>query len=286
MTTDQSDPRNAAEKVAEPSSWVGAYALALSDDEVRRYQTMAEGAVTAERELWSLAGITMGATVADIGCGPGAEAAVLAEAVGPSGRVYAVDADPQAVRLAAELVRRSGLPQVSTDVADAAATGLPAGSVDVAMIRNVLAHNGGREQKIVDHLAGLVRPGGCVYLVDADGLAVRARPADPDLEDLQGRYSSLHSARGNDIQIGLRLAELLEAAGLEVISFTGRYAILPLPAGARGPAWAARTALIEAGMADTADVELWDAAYQRVDTAPRPQTIFAPVFIGIGRRAG
>jgi len=218
------------------------------------------------------------------GCGPGAEAAVLAGAVGPGGRVYAVDADPQAVRLAAELARRSGLSQVSADVADAAATGLPAGSVDVAMIRNVLAHNGGREQKVVDHLAGLVRPGGCVYLVDADGLAVRARPADPDLEDLQSRYCGLHAARGNDIQVGLRLAELLEAAGLEVISFTGRYAIVPMPAGARGPAWAARTALIEAGMADTADVERWDAAYQRVDAAPRPQTIFAPVFIGIGRR--
>ena len=103
MTTDGHDPRNAAEKVGEPSSG-GAYALALSDDEARRYQAMAEGAVTAERELWALAGITTGATVADIGCGPSAEAAVLAEAVGPSGRVYAVDADPQAVRLAADQV--------------------------------------------------------------------------------------------------------------------------------------------------------------------------------------
>jgi SAM-dependent methyltransferase len=285
VTADGHDPGNAGEKVGVPSS-ESAYALALSDDEVRRYQAMAEGAVTAERELWALAGIITGATVADIGCGPSAEAAVLAEAVGPSGRVYGVDADPQAVRLATEVARRSGFPQVSIDVADAAASGLPAGSVDVAMIRNVLAHNGGREQEIVDHLAGLVRPGGCVYLVDADGLAVRARPVDPDLEDLRGRYSSLHSARGNDVQIGLRLAELLEAAGLEVISFTGRYAILPLPAGARGPAWAARNALIEAGMADAADVELWDAAYQRVDSAPRPQTIFVPVFIGIGRRVG
>ena len=71
------------------------------------------------------------------GCGAG-------RGGGSGGRVYAVDADPRAVRLAAELARRSGLPQVSTDAADAAATGLPAGSVDVAMIRNVLAHNGGR----------------------------------------------------------------------------------------------------------------------------------------------
>ena len=146
MTTDGHDARNAAEVVAEPGSG-GAYALALSEDEVRRDQVMAEHAVTAERELWALAGITLGATAADIGCGPGAEAAVLAEAVGPGGRVYAVDADPQAVRLAAELARRAGLSQVSTDVADAAATGLPAGSVDVAMIRNVLAHNGGRSRR-------------------------------------------------------------------------------------------------------------------------------------------
>jgi hypothetical protein len=73
-------------------------------------------------------------------------------------------------------------------VGDAAATGLAPGSLDVAVLRHVLAHNGGREQTIVDHLASSVRPGGCVHLVDVDYTAVRMPPVDQDLEDLSGRY--------------------------------------------------------------------------------------------------
>jgi hypothetical protein len=52
------------------------------------------------------------------------------------------------------------------------------------MLRHVLAHNGGSEDVIVAHLATLLRPGGCLYLVDADGTAVRTVPEDVDLEDL------------------------------------------------------------------------------------------------------
>jgi len=261
------------------------YALALSDEEVRRYLAMAQGAVVTESEFWATAGITPGATVADVGCGPGAVSVAIADLVGPGGRVYAVDADPQAVRLATELAARSGLGQVLTSVADAAATGLPARSVDVAMTRNVLAHNGGREQAIVDHLAELVRPGGCVYLVDADGTAVRTRPADPDLHDLHERYRQWHEQRGNDLTVGLRLAELLGAAGLDVISFSGRYTIIQMPPGVRGPAWAAHQTLVDAGLADPADVERWDAAHRRADARPERPTIYVPVFIAIGRRS-
>ena len=47
------------------------YALTLGEDEVRRYRYMAEAARQSEQDLWQAAGITPGATVADIGCGPG-----------------------------------------------------------------------------------------------------------------------------------------------------------------------------------------------------------------------
>jgi SAM-dependent methyltransferase len=265
---------------------VTGYTLKLGGAEVVRYRKMAEGAVATERDLWARAGIVAGATVADVGCGPGAVSVLLAEAVGPQGRVRAVDADPYAAALAAELAARTGLSNVETSVADAAATGLAAGGMDVVMIRNVLAHNGGREQTIVDHLADLVRPGGCVYLADADSTALRVRPLDEDLEDLFRRYAELHERRGNDIAIGLRLAELLRAAGLEPIEFRGRYAIISMPPGVRGPAWAAHEAMVEAGLADDADVARWNAAFERSDARQERPTVFAPAFVGIGRSPG
>jgi ubiquinone/menaquinone biosynthesis C-methylase UbiE len=48
------------------------YVLTLSEDELRRYRFMADAARQIEQDLWQTAGITPGATVADVGCGPGA----------------------------------------------------------------------------------------------------------------------------------------------------------------------------------------------------------------------
>jgi hypothetical protein len=64
----------------------------------------------------------------------------------------------------------------------------------------------------VAHLATLLRPGGCLNLVDAAG-----------------------TARGDDNAAGLRLAERLARAGLELVEFRGRYVIRELSPGLRSP---------------------------------------------------
>jgi 16S rRNA C967 or C1407 C5-methylase (RsmB/RsmF family) len=59
---------------------------------------------------------------------------LLAGVVGSEGWVWAVDADPRALKLVVALAAHAGLSNVETVVGDAAATGLPAGSLDVAML--------------------------------------------------------------------------------------------------------------------------------------------------------
>lgn len=260
------------------------YALVLSDAEVDRYRMMASSARASEADLWSVAGIREGAVVADVGCGPGAVSALVAEVVGPSGRVWAVDQDPQAVARAEAMAAMAGVANVHTKVGPATATGLEPASVDVAMMRHVLAHNGGREQEIVDHLASLVRPGGSVYLVDIEASAMRARPEIPDLIDLSDRYHAFQTERGNDLAVGLRLADLLSEAGLDVVVHRGYYDIVRPGAGFRPPSWAARDLMIEAGAATPADVERWAAALDRLDQQDVAITIFVPLFCAIGRR--
>lgn len=260
------------------------YALKLSDVELSRYEQMAARALEHERDRWVVAGVVEGATVADIGCGPGAVSIALARQVGPAGRVLAFDRTPEAVEMARTVTERAGVANVMVATADADATGVAPGSVDVAMIRHVLAHNGGREAAIVAHAATLVRPGGCVYLIDVDGTAVRMWPPYPDLEDLDHRYWEWHAQQGNDRSVGLRLAELLAGAGLEVVEFSGRYDILRPPPGVRTPGWAARDALVASGLATADDVARWDAAYVRADALPERPTVFVPLFCAIGRR--
>src|SRR4029450_9471936 len=148
----------------------------------------------------------------------------LAAEVGPDGRVTAVDADPQAVTAATALVAAAGLGNVAVRKGRPGAPGLEAGSLDVVMLRHVLAHNGGAEDAIVAHLATLLRPGGCVYLTDNDGAATRVSPEaeHPDLVELQERYLAFRAARGDDNAAGLRLAERVVRAGLQLVEFRGR----------------------------------------------------------------
>ncbi len=262
------------------------YMLTLSETEVARYRFMAQAAAERERDRWTAAGVVPGAQVADIGCGPGAMSCVLAAAVGPTGTVSAVDRDPQALELARSSAREAGVSNVSFREGSAAATGLPAQSVDVAMLRHVLAHNGGQEQHIVDHLATLVRPGGAVYLVDVDATAIRLHPSASTavLAGLGERYHQFHTRLGNDLSVGLRLADLLMLAGLEQVDHRGDYQIVRSQAGMRPPSWAAREQMQATGIIDSDDIARWESEFQRLDSGQTSLTMFVPVFVAVGRK--
>lgn len=259
------------------------YSLALEASEFQRYQMMAERARQAEADLWTAAGIQAGAHVADIGCGPGAVAAILATVVGETGQVAAVDTNAEVVDAARSALTATCLSNWTVQRGDASASGLQPRSFDVVMIRHVLAHNGSREQAIVDHAVSLLRPGGVVYLADSDLTMIRLFPPDGDLIDLMDRYSGYHRQLGNNPQIGLELATLLRSAGLEMIDFCGRVDAITAPPGLRPPPWAARSAMLAHGSATEADIQRWGRAFERLDRAqPRP-LIFPNTLIALAR---
>lgn len=258
------------------------YALQLSPAELERYRMMAEAARAAETDLWGRAGIVPGAAVADVGCGPGAMFPAIVESVGANGRVVGVDGVPTTVAQAQALVDANGWPNVTVQQGRADDTGLPPGSVDVVMMRHVLAHNGPSEQSIVNHLARLVKPGGHVYLVDIHGGAFYTRPEDPDVEELNERYRQFHAAQGNDLLTGVRLDDLLRGAGLDVVEYRGWFNIIQVQGPMRPPSWAARDAMVAAGVISADDIARYEAAFDRL-LAKQP-TIFAPLFGAVGRR--
>jgi SAM-dependent methyltransferase len=262
------------------------YALELSDEEVARYRMMAERARVDEAQAWQRAGIVPGARVADVGCGPGATLVAMADVVGPDGSVVGVDAEPEALAAARALVARSGARNAEVVEGSAESTGLEAGSFDVVVMRHVLAHNGGREPAIVSHLAGLVRPHGCVYLVDVEGTAMRMLGASADVLELADRYLQFHRSRGNDLQIGLRLGELMRSAGLTVLDHSGSYNIMTAPPGMRPPSWAARDAMVAAGVATPDDVARWQRALEQLDSQEDRPVLFMPFFTATGQRPG
>jgi ubiquinone/menaquinone biosynthesis C-methylase UbiE len=95
----------------------------------------------------------------DLGCGRGAATVPLARAVGPAGRVVAVDVAPAMV--AATRAALAGSGWVTTLVADAAAPPLPAGDADLVAASLVLFFLPDPAAAVRRWL-GLLRPGGRV----------------------------------------------------------------------------------------------------------------------------
>jgi 2-polyprenyl-3-methyl-5-hydroxy-6-metoxy-1,4-benzoquinol methylase len=259
------------------------YVHELSPEEIDRYRSKASHAVQTEGESWRQCGVVAGATVADLGCGPGAVLAELASRVGAEGKAVGVDADPAAVAAARAMTASRGLANVEVIQADAGSTGLRAGGFDVVMIRNVLIHAGQRISGLVEHAASLVRDSGCLYLAEIDGTAVRYDRVHPGLADLFRRFEEfLVKTRGADLAIGPKLGSILRDAGLEVIVQEAFFQTLsPVPDGL-GP-WSACKAMIAAGFATPGDLKRWEEGI-RVTASDPGSVVFTPTFSAAGRR--
>jgi SAM-dependent methyltransferase len=262
------------------------YTLRLSETELARYRMMARSALGHEADDWRAAGIRPGARVADVGCGPAVILLELARLVGSHGAAIGVERDAEARAVASDLIATEGMEHAVVIEGDADATGLDPASFDTVMVRQVLMHNGGREAGIVAHLATLLRPGGHLYLIEADMPAFRFDPDDPDLADLWARWLTLMRRRGDDPSIGIRLASLARAAGLDVVLRDARWYCQPREVGVRLAAWAAREALVADGLATPADISRWDRAFDRFDALAGEKVYFVPQFRVVGRAAG
>lgn len=265
-------------------SRVSGYGLELDDVEHARLRAQAAGVRVIDAELWAMAGVVPGADVVDLGCGPAAVMLELLPLVGVDGTLTGVDADPGMVERGRADVAAAGARNVVVRRGLAQDSGLSAGGFDTAIVRLVLIHNGGREREIVDHAASLVRPDGRVLLYDLDSTMIRISPPTAPVSELHERYQTYQRVRGNDPSIGLRLPELLESAGSELMAFRGSCHVRSRTSGQRGPSWSARRAMVDAGVATDDDLQRWAREFERLDAQRRQPWMIGCGFVAIGRR--
>jgi len=123
-------------------------------------------------------GLRRGQVVAEIGSGPGYFTLRLARAVGPSGRVYAVDAEPALLEVLRERLRRAGLHNVTPVLGLGDDPLLPAGACHLAVIVNAY-HHFADGPALLRRLARSLVPRGRVVNIDWD---TRETPVGPPLE--------------------------------------------------------------------------------------------------------
>lgn len=133
------------------------YAHRLDDDSRKKWQK--------PEEVVALLDVPAGGTVVDLGAGTGYFLRDLSEAVGPNGRVLALDPDQGMVDRMHERVERDRLRNVRPDLIPTDDPSLTPRSVDRILIVNTWHHIEGRS-RYAQMLEESLRPGGTVLIVD------------------------------------------------------------------------------------------------------------------------
>ena len=116
------------------------------------------------KKLVEQAGIKPGFHVLDYGCGSGSYSIASAEIVGESGRVYALDIQPLAVKMVKDKVRKKGLKNIDTILSDCA-TGLPDESIDFVILYDIY-HELSKPESILQELHRVLKPDGKLSFSD------------------------------------------------------------------------------------------------------------------------
>lgn len=143
---------------------------------VKAFEGPARDAWQKPDEVVKLLQLRPGHIVADLGAGTGYFEPRLSKAVGPQGRVLAIDVEPHMVAHLKARVEKEGLRNATAQAASADDPGLAEGSVDRILIVDTWHHIPQRARYSAA-LARALRPGGFVAVVDFTARSPEGPPA-------------------------------------------------------------------------------------------------------------
>ena len=178
-------------------------------------------------ECWRRAGITVGSRVLDVGAGPGYATLDLAEIVGPTGEVHAVERSGNFLEHARGACRTRGLANVRFHEQDLMAGPLEVADMDAAWCRWVASFVSD-PAKLVSAVARALKPGGvAIFHEYLDYRTWRLAPPCPPLEAFVSEAMASWRASGGESDIALSLPALLEEAGLAVTHLEPKVFVVP-----------------------------------------------------------
>ena len=109
-------------------------------------------------------GIEPGFCILDYGCGPGSYIAPLAQLVGTSGAIYALDINPLAIQAVQKIAALKAMTNIQTIESDCN-TGLPNDHVDVVLLYDTF-HDLSRPDDVLRELHRVLKSGGILSFSD------------------------------------------------------------------------------------------------------------------------
>jgi ubiquinone/menaquinone biosynthesis C-methylase UbiE len=142
-------------------------------------------------------GIRRGEVVADVGAGPGYWTVRLARAVGPSGRVFAVEPEIAVIEVLRRRLAAARTRNVTPVLGEADDPRLPVRSCDLVLLVNTY-HHFADGIAFLRRLAAALKRGGRVVNID---FARRRTPVGPPVEHRIAREAFLRAARRAGLEL-------------------------------------------------------------------------------------
>jgi ubiquinone/menaquinone biosynthesis C-methylase UbiE len=146
--------------------------------------------------------IRPGATVADVGAGSGYMTVRLASAVGPTGRVYATDVQPEMIEKLTARVKTGHLQNVTPVLSATDDPRLPEGVLDLILMVDVY-HELAAPQRMLQQLKRALKPSGRMVLIEY-------RKEDPSIPIREEHKMSVADAKAEVEAEGYRLTSVIE----------------------------------------------------------------------------
>jgi ubiquinone/menaquinone biosynthesis C-methylase UbiE len=192
------------------------YALGRTEEEYDRLRAQARVWESATGRLLDKAGLAPGASCLDAGCGPGETMRLMAQRVGPTGRVLGIDVDASLGASALAMLHGAGHRHCRFHAHDLTAGGpIPGAPFDLVYARLLLFHLPQR-RAVLARLWDAVAPGGHLVVQDYDLRSVDVLPALDSVDELGRVVIGAFTAAGCDVHAGARLPQLFVQAGAGV----------------------------------------------------------------------
>lgn len=192
------------------------YVLGTGDAELARLGLQHRAWRARALAAWHAAEIGSGQTVLDVGSGPGYASLDLAEMVGPSGRIVAIDKSQRFLEVLHEMSRERNLENIITYKTDLDGDDFPNVMADRAWCRWVLSFTN-KPRDVLARLAASLRPKGIVVLHEYfDYSTWRTAPQCLELEEFVSAVMASWRASGGEPDIALSLPRWLEEQEFEL----------------------------------------------------------------------
>jgi ubiquinone/menaquinone biosynthesis C-methylase UbiE len=181
------------------------------------YQRLREQALLWQRaseEVLGRIGLKPGMSCLDVGAGPGAVMRLMADRVGPQGRVTGIEIDGALGAQALSDLRAQGGAQFELVAADVTTLNeVPGGPFDLTYCRLFLMHMQD-PVAILEQMLHWTKPGGTVAAQEFDFGAIAVEPLCPPMAEFNRLFEGVFRGYGRNLRAGRQLPAQFEAAGL------------------------------------------------------------------------